>query len=85
MEQTSLDAFESIQEELTTKENKVFEAISELGGEATLYDIKSYLNWEVNCISGRITGLRKKKRIADTGKRGLSPSGRGCIIWSIQN
>lgn len=81
MQNTSLLAFFNNQETLSKMEQKVFDCFEKFEV-LTLYDIVKILDLPVNNISGRITGLYKKKKIYDTGSRGKTPSGNSCILWS---
>lgn len=46
---------------------QVLEAIKELGGEATAWEISQFLNKPIHTFSGRITELKKASMIMDTG------------------
>ncbi len=47
---------------------EVLNAVKELGGEATLYEIGALLNKPLNTFSGRIKELRLMNLLEDTGR-----------------
>lgn len=83
--ETQRAAWEDIQERLPDKRAKVFGIIRIVVGGLTLWEIAANLNWTINCVSGRVTELKKAGLIRDSGKRRINPdSGKAGIVW-IEN
>jgi predicted transcriptional regulator len=79
--ETQVQAFESLQETIEQKREKVLSAIRANGG-ATLFQLVGILNWPVNRISGRVTELKNQGKIYDSGRRLQNPSsGVKGIVW----
>lgn len=80
---TSLEAYESIRSKLNTKQSRV-EAVLKKSYPFAMcnYQIASELNWPINCVTGRIKELRKKKLVVGAGKRPGPPQGRSVHFWS---
>ncbi len=85
MQETSLDAFESIKPELKLKRKKVYEAIKLQGSQgATLFELVKMIGRPVNEISGRVTELRKAFMIEEFGKRTNPDTLKNAIVWKAK-
>lgn len=72
VQQTSLLVWGRVVEpELTKRENEVLAAIEELG-ETCINEVAVHLETYPNNISGRFTGLKKKKMIEQTDRRRMA-------------
>lgn len=82
---TQLSAYASILEHLPESRRHVYNIIASFGshGVSTL-DVSHTLSWPINCVSGRITELAKEGLIRDSGQRGVNPSGKRCILWTVE-
>ena len=60
---TSLEAYNSIRTKLQPKEKIVLGALIALKGKATNKQIAEYLDWPVNCVTGRMNILVKLKKV----------------------
>lgn len=75
--------FSSIEPKLTDKEAKVLEAIEELYP-CTLDMVAEYLAVPPHTISGRITGLKNKRKIAPVGVT-KNKNGSTCSMYQPTN
>lgn len=66
-EQTRLDAYIFVSENLNTRENDVLCAIKALGGRATMHQVATYMNVPLNTISGRFSALFRKGSVIHDG------------------
>lgn len=83
MQETSLEAFESIQHNLGDRQLAVYRAIKELG-EATNTMISKYLELPINCITPRCKELRDQFKCVGVSKIDRCPiTGRKAIFWRI--
>ena len=81
---TQLAAFDSIQEKLPRARQTVLDVISAAGESGiALHEISERLHWPINCVSGRVTELRKLGRVRDSGRRWTTPSHRLAILWVV--
>lgn len=62
---------------------EVYNAIVELGGEATLWEIGQHLNLPLNCISGR-PGELKKMNMIEASEKNKEHHGNQFTIWKIK-
>lgn len=80
---TQREAYEAILEKLPERRRAVADVI--LGSKdrgACLWDIALYLDWPINCVSGRVTELAKAGIITDSGRRAVNPkTGRRAVLW----
>ncbi len=84
MQVTSLMAYDSIKNSLGEKQRIVLEAIFKLK-EASNYDIKKHLGWEINSITPRVKELRDRGLVKESKKDTDPISGRKVIYWKIAN
>jgi hypothetical protein len=82
MQQTSLDAYDSIQSSLPRMASKLFGYI-EAAGDAgrTSHEIVAESGVGIQTVSGVLRGITLKGLIEDSGERRPAPSGRKCIVW----
>lgn len=82
MQKTSLAAFDAIQGDLPKQEGMVFRVIRDAGAAGiSLWKIVEQHGMHYPSASARITGLKLKKLIRDSGKRSITPSGKQAIRW----
>ena len=80
MNQKSLDAYDSIKDELGDKQQKVLETVMTLGM-ATNRMISKSLGWEINRVTGRVNELVNKGILVPAGDY-LDPStSRTVNMW----
>jgi hypothetical protein len=81
--QTQLDAYLALKPKLSQRQGQVLYSVEHLG-EACLFDLVDWLQWPVNCVSGRITELVKRGLLEDSRKRRANPnSGKLAIVWRV--
>ena len=81
---TQLQAWSDKQESLPRSQKLVLSALA-LGGPSTSFEVARILGQPINRISGRITELREKGKIKDSGERTINPdSGKRVIVWCVQ-
>lgn len=80
---TSLSAYESIIDKLNEKQQKVLAILKADWTKNALcnYEIADWLDWPINCVTGRIKELRDKGLVVDDGKRPGPPTGRSVHYW----
>lgn len=81
---TSKEAAASIEGQLGRLEQLVFNAV-EMAGiyGATCDEIETQLNLSHQTASARIRALAKLGRIADSGNRRKTRSGRNAVVWVV--
>ena len=84
---TSLEAYQYLQEndDLTRMEGLVMQAIIELGGAATNYQIAKHLNIAINRVTGRTRALLLKKKLREDVQIKNPESGCKNWRWKINN
>jgi hypothetical protein len=80
---TSKNAYNAIYSKIGDKQRKVYEAIGELGI-ATNEQIAEYLDWPINCVTGRVTELRKFGMVGVEGIQKGS-SGHSAKAWGVRD
>lgn len=78
---TSHEAYESIQENLGDKQKLVLWAFRSQGHK-TNAEMADFLNWPINCVTPRVGELVKLGHIEAHGIK-LGPTGRRAIVWGI--
>lgn len=83
---TSREAARSLSPDALTKlETKVFEFIRDRGPPgATCEEIELHTTLPHQTASARVNGLMNKGRIADSGQRRKTRSGRRATVWVVQ-
>lgn len=79
MSQLSLEAYSELKPKLTKREEWVLDAIEHMG-EASAEKVADFYGVGINIVSGRITGLRKKRQIVPAGRK-LNRFGRNVQYW----
>lgn len=79
MSQLSLEAYFDLKPELTKREEWVLDAIEHMG-EASAEKVAEYYGVGINIVSGRITGLKKKRQIVPS-RKALNRFGRNVQYW----
>ena len=86
IKKTQMDAWVMVLGTLPKRQKQVIQAIMNLGGRATLRDIASKLECELNVISGRITELSRLRVIVDKGRtKDNEVSGRKMVLWELND
>lgn len=81
---TSREAAEAIMAKLALKERHVYLAIMAAGAQgACSHELEGSLHLPHTSVSPRITGLKDRALIRDTGIRRKTPSGRNAIAWVV--
>lgn len=82
--ETSLAAYKDVQEDLGPRQRSVFEFLKSKGESgATLDEIHLGLNWDVNCVTGRLDELRHKGYAVKTPMRRKTQKGKKAIVWIV--
>jgi hypothetical protein len=82
VQDTSIAALESLDPAVTArKEQQILEYIQRTGG-ATCWETATALRLPHQSTSPAITKLHRKGRIADTGERRPTGTGRMAIVWA---
>lgn len=82
MQQTSLDAYDSIQSALPRMEGKLFGYVTASGDAGrTSHEIVAESGIGIQTVSGVLRRITLKGLIEDSGERRPSPSGRKSIVW----
>lgn len=79
MSQTSIDAYRELETKLTEREQWVYEAVEDIAP-CSIEQVAKHLKVGDNIVSGRMTGLKNKKKIVKA-YRGLNSRGRAADFW----
>jgi len=71
--QAKLEAFSEVKKTLGKRQKAVLQAITDLGGMATSFEVADKLKLPINCVSGRFTELRKKGYITELAHTRTKP------------
>ena len=83
MQQTSMDAYQSIRGKLNHNEQIVFDQLQVSGG-CTNEKLSDLLGWSINRVTGRTNNLVKKGFVKKVGKEpGIS--GRMANVWGVDH
>jgi len=80
---TSKTAYHSIYKKIGAKQRAVYEAIGELGT-ASNEELASYLDWPINCITGRVCELKKYGMVGFEDYK-TSRSGMKVKAWGVRS
>lgn len=80
---TSVYAFNRIKDKLGNKQERVFDALIELGT-ASNEKLADYLGWPINSVTGRVTEL-KKMGYLDVHGITKNKSGFTAKVWSVRH
>ena len=81
IQDTSLEAYFDLSEtDLNNREIEVYQALCLLG-QGSNKDISQQLRWEINRITGRIKGLRDKRKVFHVGYK--IQDGRTVMVWGV--
>ena len=79
---TQLKAWNDLRQTVTHKRAAVLDVIKKQKNGATLFELCDALNWPVNRVSGRVTELKQRQLIKDSGTTRINPlSGKRGIVW----
>ena len=84
MRNTSLDAYESIKDDLSKKQLTVLQALKTLKT-ATNRQISKYLDWEINRVTGRTNELYNKGFIIGDDRIKDTETNRTVTLWKYDN
>ena len=77
---TRNQSFQQLQKDLGRNQQAVFKQIKRLK-KAALFEVTESLGWPINCVSGRITELKRDNKIKATGIK-LNPlTGRKVAVY----
>jgi len=82
VQQTSLEAFEEVRQNLGERQRQVFEILKEIQP-ATNTMIAHYLRLPINCITPRIFELRQKNLVEMSHIDKCPITGRKAIFWKV--
>lgn len=80
MRDTSLIAYQEIQDKINTNEEVVLRIIKQSSRPLCDYEIARMLDWPINRVTGRRNKLEAKGLIEDVGKA-KSPTGKAAHYW----
>ena len=75
-------AFADIKPKLSGKRLQVYNAIAQ--APKTLIELCEALQWQINCISGRVSELAKMGAIEEVGVRKNPLSGKNMTVWQVK-
>lgn len=78
---TSAEAAVSMEDHVTRLERVVLDAICAATAGATCDEVEVATGLAHQTASARVNGLMNKGRIADSGKRRPTRSGRNAVVW----
>jgi len=86
MQQTSLEAYDSIKHSLGAAQLRVRDTFYESPGVAdwTNLELARSLGWDINRVTGRVYELRRLGVLEESRKRTCLIGGRNCIAWRIR-
>lgn len=80
---TQITAYESIKAVLPERRLQVLEVIERKEGIA-LFELVDELSWPINCISGRVTELRKAGLIESMGFITNPSTNKKAVMWRVK-
>ena len=80
IQETSLEALNSLGESKGAMKSKIFKLIQEKGG-MTCDEVEVALNMKHQTVSARIRDLRSEAAIRDYSERRRTRSGRNAVVW----
>lgn len=78
---TSLEAYRTLRQSLTNRQQSVYEALESLG-RADNQQIAQYLGWPINCVCGRVLELRKIGCVVEAGIA-RNANGNRVHLWRL--
>lgn len=69
-----------MQDTLSAKQSEAYQALQKIQP-ATNLDLSKWLQWPLNCVTGRITELRKQGLIREYDTITYAPTNRGHTRW----
>ena len=82
MQQTSMDAYQSIKGKLNHNEQIVFDQLQVSGG-CTNEKLSNLLGWSINRITGRTKSLVDKGLVKEMYREPSPSSNKMCIVWGV--
>lgn len=80
--QTQIQSYLDLQEQVSGKRAAVYNALKLR--DMTLFELKKFLGWEINSVSGRVTELQKLGVIEENGTRRNPETGKLGIVWAVK-
>lgn len=80
--ETSLPAYQDNQEGKLIQEQRILQALKNLGGKGCILQLNELLNLPSSTISGRLNDLREKRKVKDTGQK-VKYKGYTRIVWQV--
>lgn len=81
MQETSRDAYDSIQPDLGAKQREVLDALKMLGPLCNA-DLSELLGWPINSVTPRVRELVQRGRVVEAHRGPGGATGRTVIFWS---
>ncbi|WNM68996.1 helix-turn-helix DNA binding domain protein [Mycobacterium Phage TribleTrouble] len=81
VQETSLQAYDSIQSNLGTKQREVLDALKAVGPLCNA-DLAELLGWPINSVTPRVRELVQRGRVAEAHRGPGGATGRTVIFWS---
>ena len=80
--ETQRESWDAMQGGLSKRQEAVLAEIK--ANPSTLFELSARLNRPVNCVSGRVTELKKRGEIVPVGRRVNPASGKPGIVWGTK-
>lgn len=80
--ETSMPAYQSNQEEKLVAEKRILQALKSLGGKGCILQLHEMLQLPSSTISGRLSDLREKRKVKDSGTK-MKYRGYTRIVWQV--
>ena len=81
---TSLLSMPEVLENLGERQIQVYRAIQELG-ECSNTMIAKHIRLPINCVTGRVNELRRKKLVSEATKDNCPITGKKVIFWRVRH
>ena len=82
VQQTSMEAFESMIPLLNERQSVVYDVIRDHPGMSN-HDIARFLHWEINCVTPRVNELRELGVVVFHGTKVDRVTGRNVMCWRV--
>ena len=82
IQQTSMEAYDCIYDDLGERQKIVFDVIDEYSNVCN-QDISMILDLPINCVTGRVKELRDLGFVSHAGYK-LNDNGRRVMVWKVR-
>lgn len=82
MRDTSLEAYDNVQEKIGENQMIVLDVIRKLGAPTNL-EIARWLQWDINQVTPRVLELREKNYVVECQKRPCGITGNTAMSWRM--